>query len=267
MDLGSGLAIFGSAKLVERLLGPTVDYVGEGVKSWTERRVNNVAKIFDNAISKLDDKLETSGQVPPRVLKGILGEGSYCDDDLAREYFGGVLASSRTSKLRDDRGAVLVSLLGRLSTYQIRSHYIFYHTIRKLYLNLALRPTTSQVRMQLGTYIPMIMYHQAMDLDEEEKKDLTIIPHVMYGLQKEGLIEGNFSFGEDAYIRQFFPPLTEAGIVFTPAILGIELFLWALGRSNVPPSDIFDAKLEFAEFPAVTIPDGARRLFIPDPPG
>jgi hypothetical protein len=34
--------------------------------------------------------------VPPRVLSGLLTDGSYRDDKVACEYFGGVLASSRT---------------------------------------------------------------------------------------------------------------------------------------------------------------------------
>ncbi len=40
MDLGTGLALLGSAKLLEKLLGPTADYVGEGAKTWAQRRFN-----------------------------------------------------------------------------------------------------------------------------------------------------------------------------------------------------------------------------------
>lgn len=46
MKPGTGLTILGtavgSAKLVEKLLGPTADYLGEGLRQWTEKRVENV---------------------------------------------------------------------------------------------------------------------------------------------------------------------------------------------------------------------------------
>ena len=126
---GTGLAVLGAAigskELVIKLLGPTADYIGTGLQAWTERRVNNVGRIFDIAVQRLGDKLNTEGRVHPKVLKEILSEGSFCDDQLAAEYFGGLLASSRTGISRDDRGAYFVSLVANLSTYQVRAHYFF----------------------------------------------------------------------------------------------------------------------------------------------
>lgn len=87
-----------------KLLGPTADYLGGELQAYTQRRMENVGRIFSRAESKLGDKLERPGQVPPKVLKTIINDGSYADDELAVEYFGGVLASSRTEIGRDDRG-------------------------------------------------------------------------------------------------------------------------------------------------------------------
>src|SRR6266496_693093 len=118
MEPASGIAILGtaigSAKIVEKLLGPTADYLGTGLRSWTEKRVENTRRIFTHAAKLLGDRLESPGSVPPKVLKGILDDGSFCDDELSAEYFGGVLASSRTGVSRDDRGASFTALLGRL---------------------------------------------------------------------------------------------------------------------------------------------------------
>jgi len=36
MEVGTGLALLGSAHLVVKLLGPTADYIGSGIKTWTE---------------------------------------------------------------------------------------------------------------------------------------------------------------------------------------------------------------------------------------
>ncbi len=50
---------------LNKMLGPTADYLGESLKEFTEKRALNVGKIFANAESKLGDKLEQPGQVPP----------------------------------------------------------------------------------------------------------------------------------------------------------------------------------------------------------
>jgi hypothetical protein len=129
MDPGTGLTVLGtalgSAKVVEKILGPTAEYLGLGMREWTEHRVENLGKVFENAKKKLGEKLDGPGAVPPKVLKGILEEGQFCDDELAAEYFGGVLASSKSEVGRDDRGAAFIALIGRLSSYQIRAHFFF----------------------------------------------------------------------------------------------------------------------------------------------
>jgi hypothetical protein len=140
MDTSTALTVLGaaigSAKVVEKILGPTAEYIGEGIKSWTEKRVANVQNIFRIAADRLGDDINKSGSVPPRVLKGILDEGSFCDDPLTAEYFGGVLASSRSNASRDDRGITFLSVITTLSPYQVRSHYIFYTLFRHFYKGL-----------------------------------------------------------------------------------------------------------------------------------
>jgi len=115
MEPGTELIIRCSAEILQKLLGPTADYLGGEIKSYTEKGLNyvrgrsekggkgeiksytekgleNITIIFKAAIKKLGSKIETDGQVPPRILKEILDEGYFCEDELASEYFGGVLA-------------------------------------------------------------------------------------------------------------------------------------------------------------------------------
>ncbi len=110
IEIGAGLGILGgsiaSKELILKILGPTADYIGDGLRSWTEKRVENVKNIFDIAGEKLGNKIEEPGSVAPKVLRLVLNEGSFCDDELTKEYFGGVLASSRTPLARDDRGSI-----------------------------------------------------------------------------------------------------------------------------------------------------------------
>ena len=113
MDLGTGLALFGSAELATKLLGPTVEYLGEGLKAWTALRIANTRQIFLKATQKAAPQLESPGAVPPKVLSSVLNHGSFSDDELGAEYFAGVLASSRSNTPRDDRGVGYAALIGR----------------------------------------------------------------------------------------------------------------------------------------------------------
>ncbi len=144
MEPGTGLTILGTgiggAKVLEKLLGPTADYLGEGMREWTEHRVNNVRRILKKAADRLGDKMERPGRVPPKVLKEVLDDGSFCDDELAAEYYGGILASGRTETGRDDRAATYIKLTSQLSTYQIRFHFLVYTVLRRKFSGSKLRP-------------------------------------------------------------------------------------------------------------------------------
>ncbi|MFH1825214.1 MAG: hypothetical protein ABH873_08355 [Candidatus Firestonebacteria bacterium] len=244
MDAGTGLALLGSAKILEKLLGPTADYIGEGVKNWAQKRTYNVKNIFSIAITKLGNKIENEGTISPKVLKGVLDEGSFCDDPLSSEYFGGVLASSRTGISRDDRGVTFIKLISGLSTYQIRSHYIFYHVIKRLFDGTSINFGTSEGRSQMKVYVPFNIFVEAMDFDEKENINV-LIGHIMFGLQKEKLIEDFFLYGSKEYIEKHFNKATTSGIIFQPSSLGIELFFWAYGKADLTNNDFFKPENKF----------------------
>lgn len=260
MDPGTGLAIIGTAALggkdiIVKLLGPTADYLGEGLKNCTEKGVKNVENIFIIAQRKLGNKIENEGAVPPKVLKGILEEGYFCDDFIAAEYLGGVLASSRSGISRDDRGAVLIALLSRLSTYQIRTHYVLYHLIKTTYDGTDITPNTSEGRDKLGLCVPGSTYEAAMDFSENEDVNI-LLSHIMFGLAKEGLIENNFSIGSKESLQKIFKNAPTEGIIFQPSMLGIELFLWAYGKSDLTNKDFFQSNNNFEVDSNIKILDG-----------
>jgi hypothetical protein len=128
--IGGGLA---GAKVLEKFLGPTAEYLGEGMLTLVKKRAETFQRIFAKGEARLGDRINSPGAVPPRVLAGILNDGSYREDSVSIEYYGGVLASSRTPISRDDRAATFVNLVSRLSTYQLRLHYIIYGVMLKLY--------------------------------------------------------------------------------------------------------------------------------------
>ena len=263
MDPGTGFSILataiGSRELLVKILGPTADYIGDGVKDWTERGVENVSRIFQIANKKIGEKLNQDGGVPPKILKGILDEGQFCDDLLSSEYFGGILASSRSDVSRDDRGTTLIALLSRLSVYQIRAHYIFYFLTKKLFNGRDMELTLARSRSGAETYIPATFFATAMALSAKEVSQVNqILSHIMFGLNREGLIEPYHHFGTAQYIQGIFSEATSEGIIYQPSVLGIELFLWAYGRGDLDVNQFLNPSNEFQLIPGVVIGEGFK---------
>ena len=90
------------------------------------------------AEERLGAKIDTPGEVAPKVLKAVLDEGSFSNSVLSIEYLGGILASSRTEQGRDDRGARIAKMVNSLSNYQLRCHYLVYSSIRSLFADKGL---------------------------------------------------------------------------------------------------------------------------------
>ena len=244
VGLGTGLGAIAASKI----LGPTADYLGEELKELTKKRLENTGRIFSKAENKLGDKLDRPGQVPPKVLKTIINEGSYCDDDITVEYFGGVLASSRTEIDRDDRGARVAKMIDNMSTYQIRSHYFIYSTISELFSNSKNKFGLSEDRDKMQLFMPGQDYINAMEFTQQEWDNRQILIHIFNGLYTDGLIESTWRFGSQESLKKIVNNVPGDGIICTPSTLGVELLLWAFGHGDKQLdfllTDDFSAEIE-----------------------
>jgi hypothetical protein len=260
MDPATGLTILGgavgSAKVLEKLLGPTADYLGGGMKDWTERGFKNVGRIFERAKLRLGPKIDEPGGIPPRVLKEVLSEGPFCDDELWAEYFGGVLASSRSEVDRDDRGARFTSLLSRLSTYQVRCHFVLYRLFKALFDGVEDTVSTDAGRGALEMFVPFGAFVAAMELTGAEKMDI-ILSHTIVGLVGESLLDSQYKFGGLEFVKtNGFPAATEGGLLVRPSTLGAELFHWAHGFGNIHTSQFLNPTLAFTSTIKVAVTPG-----------
>ena len=66
--LGSAV---GSKDLVQKILGPTADYLGAGLADWTERPVKNTGRVFEK---RLQRNSERKGKSLVRLLPRCLRE-------------------------------------------------------------------------------------------------------------------------------------------------------------------------------------------------
>lgn len=250
MDLGTGLAVLGGAglgkDLIIKMLGPTAEYLGGGLKDFTQKRVETIQDIFKNGAKKVGDKIDEKASVPPKVLRGILDEGSFADDFLSVDYFGGVLASSRTGISRDDRGAFFNALISRLSTYQLRLHYIFYHSLKQIFNGEDINWGQAAERSKMKVFIPFSSFLVAMDFTNDESRQFsTILDHAINGLLRENLIDNWFHYGPLDYIKSHFPKAVEGGVILQPNRMGFELFYWAYGKGQDNPKDFLKESVIF----------------------
>lgn len=222
-----------SRNMLSVLLGETALYVGEEVERMPERRRGNIARICSLALKRLGDRVSDPGRVPPRVVGRLLGDGSYCEDALASEYWAGLVACSRTANPNDDRVVRRLSTLARLSTHQIRTHYLFYSTLRGL-LMAARDPAAvdfESKRYRMATFVPASSYLAAVGFNEAETRKMSVLTSdILVGLGMDLLLDGS-NTGTADYLQRFFKTgvIRGEGIVFAPSLPGVQLFLWAFG--------------------------------------
>ena len=250
MDSETVIAIF-TAVGATKLLEPTTQAIGEKIK-------DNLGKIASKAKAKLES-VSLSENVEPnyRVLNAISKEGAFCNDELMAEYFGGVLASSLSEVSRDDRGTFFASIIGALTTYQIRAHYIFYKTLKSLFNGITdVDITNSKHRNRLEIFIDNDSFNLAMDFSIKENVSI-ILPSVMSGLAKENLIEREFEVISGEKIAR----CGGNGIIFCPTDLGTELFLRGHGKSDLPVIEFLKLENEFLFETSIHLPKHYKSVY------
>lgn len=223
----AGVAAAVGAKLLYDVCGPTAKYLGGELASYSEVGVCNLKRVFENAARRLQELGKIDGQVPPRVLKEVLAESYYCEDETQACYLGGVLASSKGPVSRDDRAAAYCSLISSLSTYQLRTHFILYSAL--IHAKQAdLKNILSCIQKHGVTVaIRETDYCVAMDFCIDEQP-LVIAQHAFVGLEKRGLSEGGIQIVQP-YQRNALDFSDVPFRYYYPTALGVELFLWGHG--------------------------------------
>lgn len=243
---------FGGAEMATKLLGPTLEYFGNGLKGFTEKRITNVKSILAKAAKRFPSEVKQP-LVPtsPNLVKKIFDYGSYAEDELIQEYLAGLLISSRVGLENDDRSSVLANIIENMSVYQIRAHYLIYSLFRKKYLGTQVSLNIQANRANLQFYIPYSIFAKYVFPSEEERQlSNGLVDHAIYGLVRNYLLEQNLVIGSPQHISMELhtEAPNEHGIVIQPSPFGIELFLWI---SSIGKTIQMNMLLD----PAIEIPD------------
>jgi hypothetical protein len=68
------------------------------------------------------------------VARDVLWNGALTNDEVCAEYFGGILASSRSEDGSDDGVIYYVDVIKSLSSKQLKLHYVIYNSFNKLWV-------------------------------------------------------------------------------------------------------------------------------------
>jgi hypothetical protein len=260
---------FGSAGIVaagwagRKLVGPLFDEIAEDWRHrYSERRMRNLNRIGRIAQAKLGSEIDDRGQVPPRVLLRVMEEGSWCDGPVMAEYFGGILAASRSADGTSDRGASWAGLVSRLSTLDVHLHYLAYDAFRRTHLDRSdLNLGLSVDRDRSEVFLPGPETLAAMGFDTTAGDWSQVIVPAINALLREDLLGQIHGYGPPEYLetsKQIDAP--DSGLVFTPSVAGLELFLWAHGMGQLAINFVLTSEVTFRTEETLVTVDGARSV-------
>jgi hypothetical protein len=113
---------------LQRLFGPTFDAIGGDLQNVYKAAINGIL----NAALRKTPNVEDGKTANVRVAHGVLTGGAFSDSEICAEYFGGILASSRTDEGQDDDAIQFVEVTKSLSSRQLHLHYAIYNRLNKL---------------------------------------------------------------------------------------------------------------------------------------
>ena len=113
---------------LKKVLGPTLGELGEDLKRLYIKGRDRLIAAANRKIPDSNDGKKAN----LRVTRDVLWNGSFTDDEVCAEYFGGILASSRSAEGQDDGAIQFVDVVKSLSAKQLHLHYVIYNSLNKL---------------------------------------------------------------------------------------------------------------------------------------
>lgn len=152
-DIALTAGIAGVAYLAQQLFGKTLAEMGDDLNKVYKA---NRDKLLAKAASKVANP--NDGARPNlRVARDVIWNGAVTDDEVCAEYFGGLLAASRSVDGKDDSALIYVDCIKALSSKQLHLHFVIYSSLQGLLLksgktvNPGMQDELSQVEVWFAT--------------------------------------------------------------------------------------------------------------------
>lgn len=252
-----------AGNLLQRLLGPSADVMGA---HWADGlRQHNLQKLLFKTEERAR-RTGNSGYTKPRLAAAAFDSVQYSEDEILAEYVSGVLASSRSASGGTDDGVPWTALIGRLSSTQLRLHYLLYSIARPVVSplgNAFYELEDHSVIVPLGDVLDAL--NPGGDPDEPD------FSAAFLGLVREGLFSNNYRYGP----REFFEKrenerfgsgqygqvrkvatehLPEYALLFETNTQGALLYIWGLGAGAESTDAYLDPGIDLAAIAPEDLP-------------
>jgi len=219
---------------LQKVFGPALTEIGEDLKKlYAKGRGKLVAAAYRKVPDQDDGK-----RANLRVTRDVLWNGAFTEDEICAEYFGGILASSRSSDGKDDDAIQFVDVIKSLSSKQLRLHYTLYNSLNKFFV-AAHQPVNVGQSTVLHTKKLWFAAAELVRLGLHIETDLNI-------LHRNGLVS---EYQTDNHKIDHTRSLAYA--YFTPTTFGI--FLYAAAHNKLEVWRFFD-RIDFGDFSDIALP-------------
>ena len=128
--LVEGTALVSAVYAAKKILGPTLDTMGEDLNRLYAAGRDRVILAAGRKIENLDDGRRAN----LRTARDVLWHGAATEDAVSAEYYGGLLAASRSRDGKDDTAIPFVNAIKSLSRRQLKMHYDLYWSLEQMML-------------------------------------------------------------------------------------------------------------------------------------
>jgi len=224
-----------------KLLGATFENMGKDLNQLYQKGKD---KIIANATKKTPN-IDDGGQTNLRVTRDVFWNGSFADESICAEYFGGILAASRSIDGKNDAGIFYLDIIKSLSSGQLKMHYLIYRMLNKLLISNEQKKSLNPAQeAELGTEKLFFVFSQNL-LKQFAQEDVVAILH---GLSAKNIIH---SFQTKTHESENKQPLFYYAEI-SPKSLGIQLFAMANNKfSNWYQFSTHD----FGDFDEINLPE------------
>lgn len=235
LDATSAEAAKVANNLLTRLLGPSADLVGA---QWAEAlRQKNLERLLRKT-EKRAGATNNPGIANPRLASQVFEAAQFADDEVVAEYLSGVLASSRDTEGRNDSGVGWSALVNRMSSDQLKLHYLVYASTRSSLIDFGPENANALNEEELLLDLNAILANMRIETSD----GINRFADALDGLMREGLIDDTYAYGPIDSITEsrgkhgkYLHTPIKFGLHVGATIHGIRLFLWGmgLGRGSV----------------------------------
>jgi hypothetical protein len=221
---------------LKKVLGPTLGSIGEDLNKVYQVGRDKIVAVAKKKIANIEDDAIAN----LRVSRDVFWNGAFTDEAICAEYFGGILAASRSEDGKDDTGVYYVDLIKSLSAKQLQLHYTIYRVLNKELVSI---PEKASLNVGLDRELHQVRIHfSAIELEK-----LGLKPDIdLEALYRKGLLHEYRYEGHTLEDGSVFPYT-----MIVPTTLGVQLF--AIANNQLQAWRTF-SKNDFGDFDDISLP-------------